>query len=261
MINWKFLNNKVFLYDGSFYGLLSVAFYCYVNQVIPSRVVEENLYFHNLLETTEFISTNETNSSRIFNGMYRIAGYNAIYDCYNAFLSGSHFKELPILKYILNSFEIGPNITNMLSLDYVLDVVKLRKNVLMEAHKFKGLVRLSEIKSNLWYSSIHPDNNIIENVGKFLVERFPMQNLILHDKNRNIAFLYSVQRPNHYEIVEIPSNIHFSSLSDDELKFQSLWKSFFQAISIKERTNSKLQMQFVPKKYWSDLVEFNSKIK
>lgn len=255
MINWKFLNNEVYLYDGTFNGLLSVAFYCYVNKVIPYRVVDENCYFHNLLENSKFIPTNELHAERIFNGIYHSAGRSAIYDCYNAFLSGSSSKELPILKYILNSFEIGPNICNMLSLDYVLDVVKLRKNVLMEAHRFDGLVRLQEIGNNLWYASVHPDNNIIENVGQFLMKRFPMQNIILHDKNRNLAFMYSVLRPNNYEIIEVPKDIEFSFLSDDELKFQSLWKTFFKSIAIKERTNSKLQTQFMPKKYWQDLVE------
>ena len=157
MINWKILNNEVYLYDGTFNGLLSVAFYCYVNKVIPYKIVNEVNYIPNLLENTKTIPTNEISSERIFNGMYRIAGKEAMYDCYNAFLSGNSDKELPILKYILNSFEIGPNICNMLSLDYVLEVVKLRKNVLMEAHRFDGLVRLQEIGNNLWYASVHPE--------------------------------------------------------------------------------------------------------
>lgn len=255
MIDWKILNNEVYLYDGTFNGLLSVAFYCYINKAIPCNVVAEEKYIHNLLETARFIPTSEVSAERVFNGMYRVASKEAVYDCYNAFLSGNANKELPILKYILNSFEIGPNICNMLSIDYVLDVVKLRKNVLMEAHRFDGLVRLQEIGNNLWYASVHPDNNIIENVGQFLMRRFPMQNLILHDKNRNLAFMYSVLKPNNYEIIEVPENIQFSIFSEDEIKFQSLWKIFFKSVVIKERTNPRLQMQFMPKKYWKDLTE------
>ena len=143
----------------------------------------------------------------------------------------------------------------MLSIDYVLEVVKLRKNVLMEAHRFDGLVRLQEIGNNIWYASVHPDNNIIEKVGQFLKRRFPMQNIILHDKNRNLAFMYSVLKPNSYEIIEVPANIQFSAFSEDEVRFQSLWKTFFKSVAIKERTNSKLQMHFMPKKYWQDLIE------
>ena len=44
-------------------------------------------------------------------------------------------------------------------------------------------------------------------------------------------------------------------ISDEEQKYQELWSSFFKTIAIKERTNQRLQMQYLPKKYWQDLVE------
>ena len=119
----------------------------------------------------------------------------------------------------------------------------------------KGLVRLCEIKNNLWYAQIHPDNNVIEQVGQFLMKRFPKQNMILHDKNRNLVLLYNCQNKNDYEIIQVPHNFEVNSFSKEELQFQKLWKTFFQTIAIQERTNSRLQMQYMPKKYWKDLVE------
>ena len=47
------------------------------------------------------------------------------------------------------------------------------------------------------------------------------------------------------------------TISDEEKKYQALWSSFFKTIAIKERTNKRLQMQYMPKKYWQDLVELN----
>lgn len=117
------------------------------------------------------------------------------------------------------------------------------------------MVRLCEIENNLWYSSIHPDNNVIEQVGQFLMKRFPKQNMILHDKNRNLVLLYNCQNKNDYEIIQVPHNFEINSFSKEELQFQKLWKTFFQTIAIQERTNSRLQMQYMPKKYWKDLVE------
>ena len=61
----------------------------------------------------------------------------------------------------------------------------------MEAHKLKGLVRFIQVGDNLFYSSIHPENNVIENVGNHFIRRFPTQYFIIHDKNRNIAMLYN----------------------------------------------------------------------
>ncbi len=140
------LENEVYLYDGTFDGLLTIAFNCYVSKTIPYKISPEINYVPNLLDHSTFISTNEVKSKRIWNGLYKNVSYKVLYDSYTAFLSCQKGKEICILKYILNAFLIGSKISNMLSIDYVLEVSKLRKNVLGEAHKLKGLVRLSEVR-------------------------------------------------------------------------------------------------------------------
>lgn len=245
----------VYLYDGTFYGLLTIVFECYMQKTIPSNIVFEGDYLPNFLDPVQFIATNEEKAKRIWNGVYNSISYTALHDCYYAFLSCKKGKEMLILEYLLHGFLVGSRITNQLSVPYVIDVVKLRKNVIGEAHRLKGLVRLSEIKNNLWYAPIHPDNNVLEQVGHFLMKRFPCQDIILHDKNRNLAFIYNSQNQNNYEIIQLPNNLKIPSFSEEEVEFQKLWKTFFQTIAIKERTNSRLQMQYMPKKYWKDLIE------
>ena len=139
----------------------------------------------------------------------------------------------------MHGFVIGPKIMTMLSIDYVLHILNLRKNMLSEAHKLKGLVRLQEIGNNLFYSSIHPENNVIENLGHFFIRRFPAQNLILHDKNRGIALLYNTKE---YTIMQVNNNSLNPSITESEKQFQGLWKTFHKTIAIKERKNSKLYL-------------------
>ena len=50
-------------------------------------------------------------------------------------------------------------------------------------------------------------------------------------------------------------NIKLPSTTSSEIAYQELWKLFFKTIAIRERTNSRCQMQFMPKKYWQDLIE------
>lgn len=114
-----------------------------------------------------------------------------------------------------------------------------------------GLLRFIEIGDNLFYASIHPDNNIIENLGQHFIRRLPTQNFIIHDKNRNIAFLYNTKE---YKIID-STLLTIPDISEKEKKYQELWTAFFKTIAIKERSNSRLQMQYMPKKYWEDLVE------
>lgn len=258
MFNWKSIN-KVLLYDGSFEGLLTIVFDCYLSKEIPLKIVSELEYIPNILDDIFIIPTDYSKSSRIFNGICKNISDETLYHAYYAFLSANcngicENKELEILKYLIDGFIVGPKINTMLSIDYVLNVMKLRKNVLGESHRLKGLVRLQEIGDNLFYASVHPENNVLENVGKFLTRRFPTQNLILHDKNRNVAFLYNTKE---YTTIDVPDGIIQPSITDNEKHFQSLWKTFFNTISIKERANKRLQMQYMPKKYWQDLIEMN----
>lgn len=55
--DWKILENEVYLYDGTFNGLLTIAFDCYIQQVIPSKIVPELEYETSLLEQCSYIPT------------------------------------------------------------------------------------------------------------------------------------------------------------------------------------------------------------
>ena len=249
MPNWKFIN-KIFLYDGTFEGLLTIVFDCYVSKEVPSEILPETEYIPNILDITKLVETDFSKSDRIFKGISNNICYDALYNAYYAFLCAnkSHIcknKEIDIVKFLLHGFIIGPRIMTMMSIDYVLNVFKLRKNMLSEAHKLKGLVRLQEIGENLFYSSIHPENNVIENLGHFFINRFPSQSFILHDKNRGLALLYNTKE---YTIMQIDNSYFTPSITEKEKQFQGLWKIFFKTIAIKERTNLKCQMQFMPKK-------------
>ena len=46
--------------------------------------------------------------------------------------------------------------------------------------------------------------------------------------------------------------------NEEEKKYEDLWKTFFKTIGIKERENKKCQMNFMPKKYWSNIIEMEN---
>ena len=139
----------------------------------------------------------------------------------------------------------------MLQLDFVFKVHQMRKKALFECHRLKGLVRFVELKNHIYYASIHPDHCIIEPLGHHFMKRLSNQTFILHDKNRNLFFLYA---QNQYEIRKEDA-ISLPSISEAEKQYQKLWQLFFKTIAISERKNRRCQMNFMPKKYWKDLIE------
>ena len=250
MSNWKLIN-KIYIYDGSFEGLLTIVFDSYYKKTLPQKIVSYNNYINNFLDSTITINTDYEKSQNIFNKIANCICKDALYNVYFAFLSDDKEKEINILKYLCNGFDIGPEINNKITLSYVFKVINLRRRVTAERHKLKGLLRFKEIFNNLCYSSIHPDNNILEPLGKHFITRMSSMQFIIHDKNRDLCFIYNGKE---YKITS-SKNLKLPSLSENEIMYQDLWKLFFNTISIKERKNPRCQMQYMPKKYWNDLIE------
>lgn len=250
MSNWKLIN-KTYLYDGTFDGLLTIVFNSYLNKTLPQKIYPQDTYTTNFLDKVEIVKTDYKKSQRIFYGIEKNICKEALFNAYNAFLSNENGKEIFILKYLCNGFDIGPEINNMITISYVFKVINMRKRVSSECHKLKGLLRFQEIGVNLCYASIHPDNNIIEPLGQHFIRRLSSMNFIIHDKNRELCFLYNCKE---YRIIN-SHGIKIPEISYEEQKYQDLWKMFFETIAIKERKNARCQMQFMPKKYWQDLIE------
>ena len=250
MSNWKLIN-KTYIYDGTFEGLLTIVFDSYLNKTLPQKIIASDSYINNFLDNTTSIKTDYEKSQKVFDSIVNNICKDALYNSYYAFLAKDKDKEINILKYLCEGFDTGPEINNKIIISYVFKVINLRKKSLSECHKLKGLLRFKEVGSNLCYASIHPDNNILEPLGKHFINRLPTMQFIIHDKNRDLCFIYNSKE---YRIIN-SKNISIPPISSDETVYQELWKLFFNTISIRERSNSRCQMQFMPKKYWKDLIE------
>jgi len=238
MSNWKFIN-KTYLYDGTFDGLLTIVFNCYSTKTLPQNVENEQNYTNNFLDNTTFIQTDYEKSDRVFKGIEKNICYDALYNSYYTFLSNEKNKEINILKYLCSGFDIGPKINTMLTSSYVYKVISTKKRVYGECHRFKGLLRFIDVGNNLFYSSIHPDNNIIEPLGHHFISRLPTQNFIIHDKNRNILFLYNTKE---YCIVS-DENFTIPSITENEKQYQNIVLSFIDEESFDPRTYDNLSME------------------
>ncbi|MFR2534833.1 MAG: TIGR03915 family putative DNA repair protein [Clostridia bacterium] len=244
-------NRKTYIYDGSFEGLLTIVFDSYLSKTLPFHIFSEATYQMNILDTIEWIKTDYHKADRIFHGIVKHISYNTLYQNYYAFLAEDTRKEMAIVQYLLNGFVVGPKINTMLSLDYVFTVQSLRKRMLGESHRLKGLLRFQEVSNHLYYASIHPDNNVLENLGQHFIKRLPTQNFLIHDKKRELCFIYDTQQ---YKILS-SIDLTIPPITEEEAYYQQLWKTFFKTIAIPERKNPRLQMQYMPKKYWQDLIE------
>ena len=105
---------EIYLYDGTFYGLLTIVFNCYISKKIPIKIIPINLYVPNILDTTKLITTDYEKSQRIFNGIVKNISYddwfkNSI-DLSDGIWIGNGLGDQFTLKVTTNSRELREDI-------------------------------------------------------------------------------------------------------------------------------------------------------
>ncbi|MCB2288183.1 TIGR03915 family putative DNA repair protein [Clostridium sp. CS001] len=238
-----------YIYDGSFDGFLYVIYLCYYDKV-PESIEKDSTYNFNILFEDKVIKTDMVKSKKVYDAIVEKISEDTLINVYQGFLSESPEIELKLLKYVQMGFKLGSKINDLLSDETVREVQKYSSKVAFETHRFLGLVRFQEFKGIL-YAAIEPSYNILELLGNHFKERLTNEKWIIHDVKRKIGIVYE---NNQWMLRELKFD-KLESTDKEELFYQNLWKAFHKSIAIKERTNERLQMQHMPKKYWNNLIE------
>lgn len=238
-----------YIYDGSFDGFLSVIYACYYSR-IPECIEPESSYNFNLLYEDIIIETDMVKSDKVYRAILEKISEDALIHVYQAFLSEVQGIELKLFKYIQIGFKIGSKVNDLLTNETVNEVQKYSRRVGFEAHRFLGFVRFQEF-NNILYAAIEPTYNILQLIGNHFKERLTNEKWVIHDVKRKMGIVYE---NNEWILRELKFE-KLESHEEQELFYQNLWKAFHKSIAIKERTNERVQMQFMPKKYWNNLTE------
>jgi len=238
-----------YIYDGSFDGFLSVIYSCYYDSV-PESIERECCYNFSILYEDEVIITDMIKSNKVYKAILEKISEDALVHVYQAFLSEQAGLEIKLYRYIQLGFKLGSKVNDLLTDQSVIEVQKYSRRVAFEAHKFLGLVRFQEFKGIL-YAAIKPTSNIVELLGNHFKSRLRNEKWIIHDVKRKIGIVYE----NNQWILRELKFEKLESHEKEELFYQNLWKVFHKSICINERTNKRLQMQHMPKKYWNELIE------
>ncbi|MDF2613905.1 MAG: hypothetical protein K0S71_1691 [Clostridia bacterium] len=243
---------KDYVYDGSFDGLLTAIFYAYQDKD-RVKIVKAADYIPHLLNIKISVSTETDKADRVYNSIYSKLSYDTLSNIYHLYLSDIPDVENVILDYIKLCFKYSDTINLAKNNDTIRMVDKYKRRAYGEAHLFKGLVRFKEIAPLIFYSQIEPDHNILPLIIDHFKRRFSDQHFIIHDLKRQYAIIYNLKEAYLRDLsVEEGNQLSHSSESDP---FESLFKSFYQSITIEERHNERQQRSYMPKRYWKHLVE------
>lgn len=246
---------KNYLYDGSFEGLLTTIFYAYQDkdEVLITKQIH---YVPHLLYEAHNIEVEEDKFERVYISIQTKLSTSILSTLYYLYLSELEGCENLCLDYLKLCYHYGETINLAKNNDTIIQVDAFRRKVTLEVHRFNGFVRFNEINPGCFYAQIEPDHNILPLLSAHFTKRFSDQSFIIHDLKRRTALVYNQKETYLHKLTLSESNV----LANLNIKdpFQSLFKSYYDSTTIKERKNPRLQKSFAPKRYWKHLAEMGT---
>lgn len=246
------MSDKIYLYDGSFEGLLCCVFEAYYRHENPADIESEADCQIRFGCEYENIPTDLKKADRVFSAAKKKISEKSAYNVMYTYLSNEPNKEKHILEYLRTGFRVGKSVDMRLTEDSVRFVNDTSRKVGSEAHSYKGLVRFSELANGAFYSEIQPKNNVLPILAHHFAKRLSGLAWIIFDTDRKLCCIYDREK----WYLQYTDGIK-TDYSDDEEKYRTLWKEFYKTIEIKERHNEKCRMSNMPKRYWAHLTEMN----
>ncbi len=239
-----------YLYDGSFEGFLCVVYESYMRKTAATKIIKDPRRIDLMDEICDVI-TNRTHAQKVLESLEAKFAKKAYARIFHIFMCDTRDFERPLYDYIVLGFRDSKLLgdINHPSIRYI---ENLSREYFRHLHRMYGFVRFEELADGTLYASIEGKFNILPLLGRHFMQRLDGCPFILHDRVRALAFLYdgNANRIEHVaEFIEPERSSH-------EAKFQKLWKTFFESVTITERKNPRLQRSWVPLLYRRYMTEF-----
>ena len=247
----EFKEPVIYLYDGSFSGFL-----CCVYESVYSGKMPSDIYSYSSDQITLFekliIATDEYKARRVLQSIPDRISHDAQKLIETVFLSCLKQKEYLMLNFLRRGYREGSRILSKLGDPGVSCLLNAKRSLLKEAHLFTGFVRFADYNGSL-AATITPKNFVLPFIAKHFILRYKDNDFIIFDNTHKAALLYQNRHP---DIISV-DNIDFPPISDEESKYRSLWKRFYDTLAIEARENPRCRMTHMPKRYWVNMPEMH----
>jgi probable DNA metabolism protein len=273
-----------YLYDESFEGFLCCVFLHYYEEK-ASGIFPASRYQSNMLSAFKLVETDERQAARVYAAIENKISTHDMKRIYMVFRSSVTGREMKLLRYIRLGFREGSKLRLRHGDPVVFDVQQAELKVNHEVHRMCGLLRFSETgpagaggltpdeyapetpapgtaapaleggpgRKSILYAPMAPDHDIVEFLAPHFRDRFKEEVFIIHDKRRGKAL---VSAPEDWYITDFRNADLFGD-TQRERHYKQLWREYFDAAAIRERTNPSCQRRFMPTRYWGNLTEFS----
>lgn len=215
----------------------------------------------------DYMEVEETESKAIAveNMIRKNMGLLAWHDIYQASLSADPGKGDAVLGTCLAARKLkdSKRIMEHLGHPKVRKVFELSRRVGNESHFLVEFIRFRELKSGVLYAPITPKSHVLTCIAPHFTDRFPLENWMIHDKTHRAFAVHEARKKwvlvqeAYDESQKAEYEEHFQELSEKEIEYEELFRSFCKTIAIKERENPVCQRGHLPLWYRPNMVEFS----
>lgn len=160
--------------------------------------------------------------------------------------------------FLVYGFHIGADVISALQIHWVKKVFDINRAVGNEAHFFREFLRFAQ-KDGIYISVIEPKNHIASLITPHFADRLNADSFIIYDKIHMEAGIHPASKDWYIRKVLPKEGAQLEKMYNDNDGLASLWKTFFDAIAIEERTNYNLQRNMCPLHMRKHMTEFNER--
>lgn len=249
----------IFIFDGSFEGLLTSIFEYYERKPGKIQLVSIRDYHPVLLEDTLEIISDEVKSKRVWNGLKKRLSPDWQQRFYKSYLSENAETFQHLFDFACYAFDSKENIEQNFGHPSVMAISKMDRSVNRERHRMKAFIRFQETADGIFYAPVEPDYNVLPLIISFFKNRYADQKWIIYDLKRHYGLYYDLNKVEAIKLEYLPEIKSAAPqkdlLHDKEGLYALLWNDYFKSTNIPARKNMKLHIQHVPKRYWKFLTE------
>lgn len=132
----------------------------------------------------------------------------------------------------------------------------LNRAVGNERHLIMQFLRFQRMENDVWFAQCNPKASVVPLVMDWFSQRFNTQAFIIYDEVHGLAGVYN---GSDWHLVKT-EEIALPRLSEEEGAMQEAWKRFYGTIAVESRFNPELRRQFMPKRFWKNIVEMQESI-
>ena len=248
-MRWQ-CSDTVYLYDGTFEGFLTCVFESFKRKEMPADILSEKARQQSLLEQYK-TDTDFAKAARVKKAIKEKIGleaYDMTRDMMFTCLDG---KEKLTLEFLKLGFEQGRKTVKLLDNDIVDKVTKAVLYLSRESMFFKEFIRFS-VHNGLLIAKIKPNNFVLPYIAPHFIDRFYNEQFAIYDESNSALCMYAKNKC----VISEVENLVMPEPDKIELAYRKLWKMHYDNAAVEGRENPKCRMTHMPKRYWSNLTEF-----